>query len=271
MLRHLVPPVISRGAPRHATWETPISEGRNYGREMAGQFGLWSQLPRKSQGSLTCRLYFSEGRHTTRPPKPLSQRYCGDFSSSEMWHCDAGRMDLRIAAVKLEKTVTSANKALRTHRAGSHQTYGILKLFVSFLYRIVFCSADRRQYFGSMLRGLGVTALIIMWQGEYRVTRKPPTGYLYQQMCVCTSPKLKDPAPVLRPFYTILFRCLLENFWSTAYVAPSYFGLNAFEPLHSITVTNYFWWEYRFYLRPFFKGKHIGRKTISQRNTWNLL
>jgi hypothetical protein len=68
---------------------------------MAGQFGLRFPLPRKSQGSLTCRkaatrdrlLYFpSEGRHavdffarksdgfgrvpetsmlTTRPPKPL--------------------------------------------------------------------------------------------------------------------------------------------------------------------------------------------------------
>jgi hypothetical protein len=42
------------------------------GREMAGQFGLWFRLPRKSQGSFTCRksatwdrrLYFhSEGRH----------------------------------------------------------------------------------------------------------------------------------------------------------------------------------------------------------------
>jgi hypothetical protein len=38
VLRHLVPPVISRGAPRHVTWETPISEERNYRREMAGQF-----------------------------------------------------------------------------------------------------------------------------------------------------------------------------------------------------------------------------------------
>jgi hypothetical protein len=92
----LVPPVISRGAPHHVTWETPISERRNYGREMAGQFGLRFGLPRKSQGSFTCRksatwdrrLYFiSEGRLwpgsyprswvpeasglTTRPPKPL--------------------------------------------------------------------------------------------------------------------------------------------------------------------------------------------------------
>jgi hypothetical protein len=68
----LVPPVISSGAPRQATWETSVSEGRNYGREMAGQFGLRFRLPRKSQGSFTCRkyatwdrrIYFpSEGRH----------------------------------------------------------------------------------------------------------------------------------------------------------------------------------------------------------------
>jgi hypothetical protein len=81
-----------------------ISEGRNYGREMAGQFGLWFRLPRKSEGSFICRksptwdrrLYFpSEGRHAvdffarksdvsaagiepailgTRPPKPLAVR-----------------------------------------------------------------------------------------------------------------------------------------------------------------------------------------------------
>jgi hypothetical protein len=47
--------IVSRSVPRHATWETPISEGRNYGREMAGQFGLWFRLPRKSQGTFTCR------------------------------------------------------------------------------------------------------------------------------------------------------------------------------------------------------------------------
>jgi hypothetical protein len=63
----LVPPVISRSVPRQATWETSVSERRNYEREMAGQFGLWFRLPRKSQGSFTTwdrRLYFpSEGRH----------------------------------------------------------------------------------------------------------------------------------------------------------------------------------------------------------------
>jgi hypothetical protein len=68
----LVLPVIPRGAPVQATWEISVSEGRNYGREMAGQFGLRFRLPRKSQGSFTChksatwdrRIYFpSEGRH----------------------------------------------------------------------------------------------------------------------------------------------------------------------------------------------------------------
>jgi hypothetical protein len=68
----LVPPVISRDAPRQATWETSVSEGRNW-LEMAGQYGLRFRLSLKSQGSFTCRksatwdrrLYFpSEGRHT---------------------------------------------------------------------------------------------------------------------------------------------------------------------------------------------------------------
>jgi hypothetical protein len=68
----LVPPIISRGAPCQATWETSVSEGWNYGWEMAGQFGPWFRLPHKSQGSFTCRksvtwdrqLYFpSKGRH----------------------------------------------------------------------------------------------------------------------------------------------------------------------------------------------------------------
>jgi hypothetical protein len=70
--RLLVPPVNSRGAPRQVTWETSVSEGWNYGREMAGQFVVRFRLPPKSQGSFTCRksatwdrrLYFpSEGRH----------------------------------------------------------------------------------------------------------------------------------------------------------------------------------------------------------------
>jgi hypothetical protein len=112
--------------------------------------------------------------------------------------------------IKTKSTVRI--RPYETSRTGSPQTYRILKLFVGFRYRTIFCSADRRQYSGSLLRDLGITALIIMGQGEYRFTRKPPICYLYQQMCVCISSKLKNPAPVLRSFYTTLRRSLLDNF-----------------------------------------------------------
>ena len=42
-----VPTFACRCLHVQATWETSISERRNYGREMAGQFCLWFQLPRK--------------------------------------------------------------------------------------------------------------------------------------------------------------------------------------------------------------------------------
>ena len=42
-----VPTFASRCLHLQATWETSISERRNYGREMAGQFCLWFRLPRK--------------------------------------------------------------------------------------------------------------------------------------------------------------------------------------------------------------------------------
>jgi hypothetical protein len=116
--RVLVLPIISRGTPRQATWETSVSE-----EEMASQFGLWFRLPRKSQGSFTCRksatwdrrLYFpSEGRHavdffarkirllrpglnprswvpeasmlTTRPPQPLNIDGCGGGDGDSATH-----------------------------------------------------------------------------------------------------------------------------------------------------------------------------------------
>ena len=44
-----IPTFASRCLHVQATWETSISERRNYGREMAGQFCLWFQLPRKSR------------------------------------------------------------------------------------------------------------------------------------------------------------------------------------------------------------------------------
>ena len=42
-----VPTFASRCLHVQATWETSISEIRNYEREMAGQFCLWFRLPRK--------------------------------------------------------------------------------------------------------------------------------------------------------------------------------------------------------------------------------
>ena len=42
-----VPTFASTCLHAQATWETSISERRNYGREMAGQFCLWFRLPRK--------------------------------------------------------------------------------------------------------------------------------------------------------------------------------------------------------------------------------
>ena len=42
-----VPTFASRCLHVQATWETSISERRNYGREMAGQFCLWFRLPRQ--------------------------------------------------------------------------------------------------------------------------------------------------------------------------------------------------------------------------------
>jgi hypothetical protein len=64
--------------------DRPLLVKDGIGREMAGQFGLQFWLPRKSQGSLTCRksatwdrrLYFpSEGRHAVeffRPKNPTA-------------------------------------------------------------------------------------------------------------------------------------------------------------------------------------------------------
>jgi hypothetical protein len=86
----LVPPVISRGNPRQATWETSVSEEWNYGREMAGQFGLWFRLPRKSQGSFTCRKSATWDR---RFYIPSEGRHVVDFSSEKSDGC--GRVRTR--------------------------------------------------------------------------------------------------------------------------------------------------------------------------------
>ena len=94
-----VPTFASKCLHVQATWETSISERRNYGREMAGQFCLWFRLPRKSRVLWHAAQICDIGRHavdffarkirwlrpgwnprswvpeasmlTTRPPKPL--------------------------------------------------------------------------------------------------------------------------------------------------------------------------------------------------------
>ena len=99
-----VPTFASRCLHVQATWETTISERRNYGREMAGQFCLWFRLPRKprvlwhaaqmcdmgdgftSPARKACCGFFRPGSNprswvpeasmlTTRPPKPV---LCGE-------------------------------------------------------------------------------------------------------------------------------------------------------------------------------------------------
>jgi hypothetical protein len=85
----LVPPVFSRGAPRQATWETSVREGRNYRRETAGQFGLRFRLPRKSQGYFTCRKSATWDR---RLYFPSEERHAVDFFAGfgRVWTCDLG-------------------------------------------------------------------------------------------------------------------------------------------------------------------------------------
>ena len=70
-----VPTFASRGLHVQATWETSISERRNYGREMAGQFCLWFRLPCKPRvwhAAQICDM----GDGFTSPPRKAC---CGFF------------------------------------------------------------------------------------------------------------------------------------------------------------------------------------------------
>ena len=70
------PTFASRYLHVQATWETSISERRNYGREMAGQFCLWFRLPRKSRVLWHAAQICDMGDGFTSPPRKVS---CGFF------------------------------------------------------------------------------------------------------------------------------------------------------------------------------------------------
>jgi hypothetical protein len=124
--RHLVPSIISRGAPCQAISETSVSEEWKRARNVRETLPASSDFHDKLQGSLTCRkpvtwdrwLYFpSEGRHaedffsrkirwfwpgsnprslvpeasilTTRLPKPLHNGYRVFPGGIKRLGCDA--------------------------------------------------------------------------------------------------------------------------------------------------------------------------------------
>ena len=70
------PTFASRCLHVQATWETSISERRNYGREMAGQFCLWFRLPRKLRVLWHAAQICDMGDGFTSPPRKAC---CGFF------------------------------------------------------------------------------------------------------------------------------------------------------------------------------------------------
>ena len=71
-----LPTFASRCLHVQATWETSISERRNYGREMAGQFCLWFRLPRKPRVLWHAPQICDMGDGFTSPPRKAC---CGFF------------------------------------------------------------------------------------------------------------------------------------------------------------------------------------------------
>ena len=71
-----VPTFASSCLHVQATWETSISERRNYGREMAGQFSLWFRLPRKPRVLWHAAQIYDMGDGFTSPPRKAC---CGFF------------------------------------------------------------------------------------------------------------------------------------------------------------------------------------------------
>jgi hypothetical protein len=155
----LVPTVISRGAPRYATWETSISEGRNYGREMAGQFGLRFRLPCKSQGSLTRpksaiwdrRLYFpSEGRLAV-DFFAIKIRQLRPGSNLRSWVPEASMLTTRPLFIQWLLHVS----AKQFHPQGAAR----------FLFELLQCQYGRRQVVEHMVQAYGPACYAVNCDG----------------------------------------------------------------------------------------------------------
>ena len=90
-----VPTFVSRGLHVQATWETSISERRNYGREMAGQFCLWFRLPRKPRvlwhAAKTCDM----GDGFTSPPRKACCGFFSPGSNPRSWVPEASMLTTR--------------------------------------------------------------------------------------------------------------------------------------------------------------------------------
>ena len=71
-----IPTFASRCLHVQATWETSISERRNYGRETAGQFWPWFRLPRKPRVLWHAAQVCDMGDGFTSPPRKAC---CGFF------------------------------------------------------------------------------------------------------------------------------------------------------------------------------------------------
>ena len=81
-----VPTFASRCLHVQATWETSISERRNYGREMAGQFCLWFRLPRKHRVLWHAAQICDMGDGFTSPPR----KACSGFFRPKNLTASAG-------------------------------------------------------------------------------------------------------------------------------------------------------------------------------------
>ena len=73
-----------------ATWETSISERRNYGREMAGQFCLWFRLPRKP--AVIKNIF----------PNYLQWAWNENLSFRKLWLCSLVILELQMAGTQKE-------------------------------------------------------------------------------------------------------------------------------------------------------------------------